>query len=144
VVEIDRAGLEVLDRAACLQLLADAERGRVAINVGALPIILPVRFALNVDRVVMSVSIGSALDRATDGTVVAFQAEGVEQWPEREWSVCAIGTAHHLEEGLDAVRTAAHRLRAWAPELPARLVAISTERLTGRRTLPAGGATIAC
>jgi len=133
-LEVDRAGLEVLDRAACLRLLASADRGRIALNVGALPVILPVRFALALDRVVLSVSVGSALDRATDGTLVAFQADGADTEPPREWSVSVVGTACHLDDPDSEALSAVRSLPKWAPGLPSRLVAISTDRLTGRRT----------
>jgi len=139
-MQVDRAGLEVLDRATCLQLLGGADRGRVAINLGALPTILPVRFMLDVDRVVISVGIGSALESATDGTVVAFQADGVDHEPDEEWSVSVVGTAHHLDTHAGAAAES-RLLPRWRPDLPSRLVAITTDRLTGRRTVAPAGRT---
>jgi uncharacterized protein len=134
-MEKDLAGLEVLDRATCLQLLAGAHRGRVAINLGALPIILPVRYVLDDDRVLMSVTVGSALDRATDGAVVAFQVEGVDQHLEQEWSVCAVGIAHRVDASDELTGASTATLAAWAPPVPTRLVGVTTDRLTGRRTV---------
>ena len=52
-MEIDRAGLEVLDDDACRELLAATRWGRVAISLAALPAILPVRFALEGDTIVV-------------------------------------------------------------------------------------------
>ena len=137
-IEVDRAGLEILDRPACLYLLAGVQHGRIALNVGALPLILPVRFSLAVDRVVLSASVGSALDRATDGTVVAFQADGTDTDPRREWSVSVVGTARHLDEPDAEIADAVRALPRWAPDLPSRLVTISTDRVTGRRTPTSG------
>jgi nitroimidazol reductase NimA-like FMN-containing flavoprotein (pyridoxamine 5'-phosphate oxidase superfamily) len=139
-METDLAGLEVLDLATCLQLLAGARRGRIAVNLGALPIILPVRYVLDGDRVLMSVTADSALDRATDGAVVAFQVEGVDHHLNQEWSVCAVGTAHHVDEYDEFTGAATAALAAWMPEVATRLVAVTTDRLTGRRMVP--GATI--
>jgi nitroimidazol reductase NimA-like FMN-containing flavoprotein (pyridoxamine 5'-phosphate oxidase superfamily) len=133
-LEVDRAGLEILDRAACLRLLATGAHGRIAVNVGALPVILPVRYAVADEQLVIRVSVGSALDRATDGTVVAFQADGTEAQSAREWSVSVIGTARRLEDPSAEVIDAIRPLPRWAPELPSRLLAISTDRVTGRRT----------
>ena len=45
-MERDRNGLEILDRSECLRLLAGSSVGRVAVSVGALPVILPVNFRL--------------------------------------------------------------------------------------------------
>ena len=134
-MEIDRAGLEVLDREECLRLLAQAQRGRIAINVGALPAILPVRFVLDIDRVVLSASEGTTLARATDGSVVAFQTDGTELGSEREWSVSLIGIARHLTEVGEVARAAVLPLQRWSSDLPPRYIAISTERVSGRRTL---------
>ena len=50
-MHIDRAGLRVLTREECLALLATAEIGRIAISARALPVILPVRFAMDGDRI---------------------------------------------------------------------------------------------
>jgi nitroimidazol reductase NimA-like FMN-containing flavoprotein (pyridoxamine 5'-phosphate oxidase superfamily) len=143
-MEMDQAGLEVLDRATCLALLAEPRRGRIAVNLGALPIILPMRYVLDDDRVLMSVTVGSALDRATDGTVVAFQVEGVDHDLEQEWSVCAVGTAHHVDGSDEPNGAAVAALAAWAPEGATRLVAVTTDRLTGRRTVshPAAAAPV--
>jgi nitroimidazol reductase NimA-like FMN-containing flavoprotein (pyridoxamine 5'-phosphate oxidase superfamily) len=134
-MELDLAGLEVLDRGTCLQLLAGAQRGRIAINLGALPTILPVRYVLDDDRVLISVTVGSALDRATDGAVVAVQVEGMDELGQQEWSVCAVGTAHHVDASEALTGAACAALAAWAPEAPTRLVAVTTDRLTGRRTV---------
>src|SRR5262249_52712998 len=63
--DVDGAGLQVLDRPVCLQLLARGGVGRIAINAGALPVILPVRYALDEECVVLCVGVGSTLDQAT-------------------------------------------------------------------------------
>jgi hypothetical protein len=39
----DGAGFEILERSDCFRLLASTDRGRIAIHVNALPIILRVR-----------------------------------------------------------------------------------------------------
>jgi nitroimidazol reductase NimA-like FMN-containing flavoprotein (pyridoxamine 5'-phosphate oxidase superfamily) len=93
-----------------------------------------VRYAVADEQLVIRVSVGSALDRATDGTVVAFQADGTEAQSAREWSVSVIGTARRLEDPSAEVIDAIRSLPRWAPELPSRLLAISTDRVTGRRT----------
>ena len=43
-MEIDRNGLEVLERDECLQLVRDASLGRLGLTSGALPTVLPVNY----------------------------------------------------------------------------------------------------
>src|SRR5262245_3605036 len=70
---MDASGCVVLDRAQCLRYLAGGGLGRIAVNVGALPAILPVHFALDGEHVVFSIGAGTTLDRATRDAVVAFE-----------------------------------------------------------------------
>ncbi|MGH9177667.1 MAG: pyridoxamine 5'-phosphate oxidase family protein, partial [Acidimicrobiales bacterium] len=76
--KLDRSGLEVLDRAECLRLLETAAVGRIGITVGALPVVLPVRFQLQGERIVFVATIGSTLEGATRDAVVAFEADQVD------------------------------------------------------------------
>ncbi len=75
-MEIDRNGLEVLNREECLRLLRHATLGRVAITSGALPQVLPVNFRLFGDRIVFRTGLGTKLDAATSNNVVAFEVDG--------------------------------------------------------------------
>ena len=80
-VEVDRNGLEVLDRQECLRLLATATIGRIGITLGALPVILPVNFRLVDDRIVFRTGVGTKLDAATCNTIVAFEVDAVDPSP---------------------------------------------------------------
>jgi nitroimidazol reductase NimA-like FMN-containing flavoprotein (pyridoxamine 5'-phosphate oxidase superfamily) len=133
---LDAAGLEVLDRHACLQLLATTRRGRMAITVGALPTILPVRFALDGDRIIVAASVGSTLDRATDGNVVAFQADGCDEAAKIEWSVTVVGAARHLTEPGEVQRAFTLGLPRWSATDTQQFIALSTELPAGRRSFP--------
>jgi nitroimidazol reductase NimA-like FMN-containing flavoprotein (pyridoxamine 5'-phosphate oxidase superfamily) len=132
--DIDGAGLEVLDRDSCLGLLTRGGVGRLAINDRALPMILPVRFALDDEWVVVCVGSGSTLDRATRDAVVAFEVDGSDA--AGEWSVTLVGMAHHVPDGDASARAEALALPRWWSDRPHRFVAVSTEQLTGRRAPP--------
>jgi uncharacterized protein len=137
-MEIDRAGLEVLSVDECLRLLARSEWGRVAVTVGALPAILPVRFLLDHDEIVFRAGDNTALSAATRGSVVAFQADG-EQPDAGHWSVLATGLARHL----DATESPpAHDLTlpSWSTSGGDHFVAIAPEVISGRRIIPSGQA----
>jgi len=135
-VAVDAAGLEILSREACLRALAQGGLGRIAINVGALPRILPVRFVLDGEDVVVRVRQGSTLHAATDGTVVAFEADQLR--PDTGWSISFVGVARHLDEGRAVSPAVQLALPRWGSDRAHRLVAISTDQLSGRR-LPGHG-----
>jgi nitroimidazol reductase NimA-like FMN-containing flavoprotein (pyridoxamine 5'-phosphate oxidase superfamily) len=133
-MEFDSAGLEVLSAQECVRLLASTDRGRLGLNVGALPTILPVRYAIDADNVVLCVQVGTVADRATNDNVVAFQADGVET-SGMEWSVTVIGVARHLRAPDETRRAETLRLPRWSKDTSPRFVALATEHTTGRRTV---------
>jgi Pyridoxamine 5'-phosphate oxidase len=96
----DSTGLRILTRAECLHRLATVSVGRVALSWRAMPLILPVHFRVFDDTVVLSTACGTTLDRATDDTVVAFEAEGPAGAAEPVWSVVAHGMATHRDDSL--------------------------------------------
>ena len=128
---LDGAGLVVLDRPECLELLARGGVGRIAINAGALPVILPVRYAVDGERVVLCVGVGSTLDQATHDAVVAFEVDGSDL--DGEWSVSVVGIARPVAAGDDTARAEALPLPRWWLGRPHRFVSVSTEHTTGRR-----------
>ena len=109
----DQPGCIRLDRAACMGRLASTDRGRMAVTVRALPTIVPVRYAVVGDHIEFPVMTDEAW-RATDGRIVAFNAEGVDAGGHL-WSVGVLARADHL---------------AGPGE---RRVALSIERLNGHR-----------
>jgi nitroimidazol reductase NimA-like FMN-containing flavoprotein (pyridoxamine 5'-phosphate oxidase superfamily) len=133
-MELDSAGLEVLERGECLRLLEASGRGRLGLNVSALPTIMPVRFVIDADTVLLCVQPGTVADKATDGTVVAFQADGVSA-NGAEWSVTVIGVARHLITADELDRAEAFPLPRWSKGMSPQFVAISTDYITGRRTV---------
>jgi len=131
---VDASGCVVLDRQQCLDYLSAGGLGRVAVNVGALPAILPVQFALDDEQVVFSVGVGTVLDRATRDAVVAFESDGVELDGRCQWSVAVTGIARHRAEDEQLGRSPVVT-PGWAHlEAPA-IVAISMEYVSGRRTI---------
>ena len=88
---LDGAGLEILEREECLRLLASGGTGRIGLTVRALPAILPVRFVLDGERIVVRTGAASTLAAATRSAVVAFETDGRDDEPPREWSVVATG-----------------------------------------------------
>ena len=132
VVDVDRSGFELLARAECLRLLASTRIGRVGAHAGALPVILPVVFALDDKGVVIRVRAGSQLERATRDAVVCFEADDVDPSRGRGWSVAVTGEAREITEGAELEWARGLPLEGWPGEQddPRR---ISLDLVSGRR-----------
>jgi hypothetical protein len=127
------SGSEVLDRAACLALLSTTDRARIAIHVGALPRILPVRFVVDLDRLVLRVANEPAVVHATDGTVVAFEAGVFDALTGEEWSVGVLGVARHNLDPADLAYLEALAIPDGDPTRPHRVITVTTTHVGGHR-----------
>lgn len=130
---IDRNGLEVLDRDACLRLLTRATVGRVGVSFGALPMILPVNFRLVGDQIAFRTTIGTKLDAATCNAVVAFEVDEIDPTYHTGWSVVALGVAREVTDPVELERFEHARIPRWAPVPSERVVTISTDMVSGRQ-----------
>jgi uncharacterized protein len=103
VVPANRAGTAVtardLSRQECLQALDGQTLGRLAVSQGALPLILPVNYALEGANIVFRTRAGSLLDRACRNTIVAFEIDQYDAAAESGWSVLVIGVANVVDAG---------------------------------------------
>ena len=98
MMEIDRNGLEVLDRAECLRLLSHQTLGRVAFTSGALPCVLPVHFHLQDDTILVRTRRGGRLDAALQDAVVAFEVDDLDRVTHAGWSVAVTGVATEVTD----------------------------------------------
>lgn len=135
-MEVDRNGLEVLDRAECLRLLSRATLGRIGVTSGALPTILPVNFCLDDDRILILTGCGSKLDAATRHAVVAFQVDDFDPLWHSGWSVVVVGVAHEVDDPDELEALSALPMARWAPYGNGRVIAIDTDLVSGRRIEP--------
>jgi uncharacterized protein len=133
-MQLDRNGLEILDRVECLRLLESATLGRIGFSSGALPSVLPVNFHLDHNLILVRTTRGSRLDAALRDAVVAFEADELDPVDHSGWSVAVTGVATEIDPGtLDG----AHRDPAaavWAPTGHEALLAISIDLISGRRS----------
>jgi nitroimidazol reductase NimA-like FMN-containing flavoprotein (pyridoxamine 5'-phosphate oxidase superfamily) len=132
-MELDRNGLEVLDREECLRLLGMSTLGRIAITSDALPVILPVNFLLADEHIFVRTGRGTKLDAATRKAVVAFEADAIDPFDHTGWSVMVTGIARDADPAALAVALP-HLPARWAPaSVEERLIAISIDVISGRR-----------
>lgn len=141
-MEVDRNGLEVLGRDACLRLLATATLGRVGISSGALPSVLPVNFRFDGRQIPIRTGVGTKLDAAVDNAVVAFEVDEIDPVEHTGWSVMVTGVARELTDPGELAAAQVPPLARWAPGDEDRVIAISTELVSGRRIVPGLAASI--
>lgn len=134
-MELDRNGLQVLDRAECLRLLRSAPVGRIGITSGALPTILPVNFLIDGDQLLIRTGRGSKLDAATRNAVVAFEVDSVDAATRSGWSVVVTGVAREVPAD-EVAALDLSRLERWAPGEDGRVVSVSLDVVSGRRVVP--------
>lgn len=132
-VEVDRNGLEVLDREECLRLLAGAKLGRVGLTSGALPMVLPVNFFLDESRILVRTSRGSKMDAALRDAVVAFEVDDFDSMHHSGWSVAVTGVASEIIQPADLKAVRHMPIARWALQGEVAVLAISTEIISGRR-----------
>ena len=108
--------VEQLTVTACLRLLGTVRIGRVALTQHALPLVIPVGFALDGDAIVIRTQPGSVLAGSRDDVVVAFEAGELDPDTGSGWTVHVTGTMHKIV-GRDAI-TSAQQLqpRPWASD----------------------------
>lgn len=134
-MEIDRNGLRVLERDECVRRLASATIGRVGVSSGALPVVLPVNFLLDGDRILLRSGAGTKLSAALRDTVVAFEVDDFDPVDHSGWSVVVTGVSRVIDDEDELRRIESAPLAHWAPS-NGHVVAISTDLITGRE-LPA-------
>jgi nitroimidazol reductase NimA-like FMN-containing flavoprotein (pyridoxamine 5'-phosphate oxidase superfamily) len=128
-----------LSEAECFEHLSQVSLGRIAVSIGALPVIFPVRFVLSDESVHFPTVTGSKFDDATTGTVVAFQADAQESLSGDYWSVLLQGIASSVgdEDGRSQERVIPLELRPdWRRKL--HMVRIEPTIVSGRRFRIAG------
>ena len=130
---LDRNGLEMLDRDECLRLLGEVRVGRVGITTEAMPVVLPVNFVVDRERVVFSSAPGSKLYVAATGAQMAFEADDVDQAARIGWSVCVTGPGSVVDDHDEVDRLRHLPLDTWAAEGEESFVVIEAQVVTGRR-----------
>ena len=130
---IDRNGLDVLSVDECFELLSLAHVGRIALSIGALPVILPVNFHLLDDDIIVRSGPGTKMDAALSHTVVAFEVDAFSPMDHTGWSVLVQGLAHEICDPGELRRASALPLRAWASDRVNRFIRIRPQQVSGRR-----------
>lgn len=127
-----RTGLEVLTRDECLRLLAEHHLGRVAVVVDGRPLIFPVNYCLDGERVVFRTDAGTKLYGAR-GMHVAFEIDAADGYYHRGWSVLVVGVGEDVEDPAERARMARLPLGIWSGGPKSHWITIRPDAVTGRR-----------
>jgi uncharacterized protein len=126
-------GTEILSAEECAALLPLQSVGRVAVDTGERPAIMPVLYALLDGDVVFRTAPGEKLVAAALHRTVAFETDEFDIEARTGWSVDVVGTAEELVQPDDLRRAEALGLQPWAGDERDRFVRIRAEHISGRR-----------
>ena len=132
-MEIDRNGLEVLDRDECVRCLATMPVARLGLSMQALPVILPVNFVVDGDEIIVRTNMGTKAEAALVGAVVAVEVDEYDPFDHTGWSVLVRGRARLIDDPDEVTRCHNLWVRAWGTAHTDRWMAIAMEIVTGRR-----------
>jgi nitroimidazol reductase NimA-like FMN-containing flavoprotein (pyridoxamine 5'-phosphate oxidase superfamily) len=129
-----RQVFEELDREDCLELLRAELVGHVALTSRALPVVLPVNFAVLDGDIVWRSAQGTKLNETSADLVVAFEADHYEPDHTQGWTVMVQGLAHVVTNVEELDRAKELALESWTLEGAAdRYVCLVPNVVTGRR-----------
>jgi nitroimidazol reductase NimA-like FMN-containing flavoprotein (pyridoxamine 5'-phosphate oxidase superfamily) len=128
-----RTGIEVLDRAECMRLLATQPVGRLAVADEGHPVIFPVNYVLHDDHIVFRTAPGTKLDAAARRGPAAFEIDQTDPVYQIGWSVVVTGTVEAATDAALVEQLAALPLRSWSPHEKSNWARIRVDRVSGRR-----------
>lgn len=133
-------GTEVLSREEAGALLAAGRVGRLAVDTGEHPAILPVTYGVLDGDVVFCTAPGEKLIAAVLHREVAFEVDDADHAEHAGWSVNVVGPAEEVHDAPTLARLAALDVHPWAGGSRDRWVRIRAVHVTGRRVRAAAPA----
>jgi uncharacterized protein len=123
----------------CMEYLRRVTVGRIGVSIDALPVIVPVHFALFENSVLFRTIPGTKFDAATVGAVVAFQADAEEPLGGTHWSVLLQGFASAVTDRPVDLGARSIPIKPWTGvQREHRLVRVEATNVSGRRFRIAG------
>jgi nitroimidazol reductase NimA-like FMN-containing flavoprotein (pyridoxamine 5'-phosphate oxidase superfamily) len=135
----DAAGsLDVIPADECYELLAGHDVGRIGVNAGHYPLIIPVNYGMDGRTIVIWTHPGTTLSAAAHANV-SFEVDLIDRATRSGWSVLVRGLgeevgAEHRAELVE--RTHAVGVQPWAPGEHGNWLRIIPHAVSGRRIVP--------
>ena len=130
------AELRELSREECLELLAQHNFGRLAVNVGqGAPLIRPVNYVFDrsSQAVVLRTAPGSKFHALLGSVHAAFEIDGVDKRSQTGWSVIVRGVVAEITKPAEIARLERLGLESWAPGEKPHWLQIRARTVSGRR-----------
>jgi hypothetical protein len=128
------AGDRALSPEECLAFLKSSQVGRIAVSIGALPVILPVNYLAFEGAVWFRAPSVGTLFAASVGSVIAFEADGYDDVGSFGWSVLVRGVADDVNDPTTLEEVRSRFVDAWPLGVDAdRYIVIPATMLTGVR-----------
>jgi Pyridoxamine 5'-phosphate oxidase len=132
---IDQRGSEIIAAPECLRLVALAAKenrvGRLAINDGQTPLVVPLNFTIYDSQVMVQIGPGR-LSETVPGSLVSFEVDRVDPESDEAWSVLIRGLASPLDAGSSPPK-AGHVPQPLVPTPGGIFLLIRPDVITGRR-----------
>jgi len=131
--------LEELTEAESLDLIEQAEIGRIGFSGRYGPVVVPVNFKIVEGSVVFRTAVGSPLVEdlrtgiADAEYKVAFEIDELDPQTRTGWAVLIQGGAHHVDDEQERAALATAGLKPWAGGEREHFVRIKPTAITGRR-----------
>jgi nitroimidazol reductase NimA-like FMN-containing flavoprotein (pyridoxamine 5'-phosphate oxidase superfamily) len=138
------SGLEELDEAECLRLIASGGIGRLGYSGRYGPTVMPVNYQLYDGTIVFRTTPDSATDEdlrtgiANAEYKVAFEIDDFDAAAHTGWSVLIQGSAHHVESEAEQASVADSGVEPWPGGGRNLFLRITPSRITGRRVSQTG------
>jgi hypothetical protein len=132
-----RTGLGAMQEAECWERLGETMIGRIGVVAGREPLVLPVNFALDGDRIVFRTGAGTKFHAVVHDAVLALEIDEVDEDYHLGWSVLAVGQAREVEDPAEIARLSRDLpLRPWAGGDKSHWIVLTPSRVTGRKLVP--------
>lgn len=131
--------LEELTEAESLQLIEQAEVGRIGFTGRYGPVVLPVNYKVVDGSVVFRVAVGSAIGEDLRTGIsdaeykVAFEIDSLDPETRTGWSVMIQGAAHHVDDELERAAVLGAGVEPWPGGEREQFVRIKPTLISGRR-----------
>jgi len=136
-LNLDHAGLEILDVDECQRLLAITPVARIAFVDHGEPVIMPITYGMWGRSIVFATDPGSKLDAAIMERPVAVEIDGWDAEAQIGWSVLVKGSASTVDDEADVERLDRESVATWIRgDTPMRWVRVLPNEVTGRRIVP--------
>lgn len=122
--------MEVLSHDECERRLSGGGVGVLALGGEGAPLVRPVNFTYEGERIWIRTGEGQLLGAARAAVAASFVLTSTDRFEHTGWSVIATGVLGEADEVAESLR-----LRAWVPSDKKHVITLSVDHVSGRRVV---------